>query len=265
MLGMVCGIGWMTGPAAAVTLLSEVYYDAVGTDDGQLFVEIAGTPGASLEGFVIEGINGSNGAAGPTILLSGAIGLDGVFVVADRTSAGTTSVLGADLLANFDFQNGPDSVVLRDGDVVVDALGYGVFGAGEVFAGEGDAAPDVDPGSSLARVFANLDSGDNLTDFEVLTTPTPGLASFAPVPEPGTGLMIGLGLSGLACAGGRHRRPASSRLRPPIGSEWMRTARRVRTGGSKLGQEDRLVLFPQGLNVLHPSVQVPGRQKDRDQ
>ncbi len=39
--------------AQAMPVLSEVYYDATGSDDGQLFVEIAGTPGASLDGWLL--------------------------------------------------------------------------------------------------------------------------------------------------------------------------------------------------------------------
>ncbi len=185
----------------ALPVFSEVYYDAPGSDDGQLFVELAGIPGASLDGLVIEGVNGSNGAVGPTITLSGSIGVDGLFLVADRMSDGSTMVVGADLLANFDFQNGPDSIVLREGTTVLDALGYGVFGPGEIFAGEGMAAPDVSAGSSLARLFANVDSDDNSTDFFTLTTPTPGVADFSPVPEPGAALLLGLGLFGLAAGG----------------------------------------------------------------
>src|SRR5690606_13242694 len=147
--------------ASALPILSELYYDAVGSDDGESFVELYGLPGTSLDGLAIDGINGSNGAAGPTILLSGSIGPSGLFVVADRRSDGTTSVAGADLLANFDFQNGPDSVVLRRDTTVLDALGYGEFAVGEINAGEGAPAPAVSPGSSLARRFADVDTNDN--------------------------------------------------------------------------------------------------------
>ena len=192
----------LAGAAAATPLLSEVYYDAPGSDDGTVFVELSGPAGFVLDGWVVEGVNGSNGAVGPSITLSGAIGADGLFVLADRFSDGTTAVAGADLLANFDFQNGPDSVVLRDASSVVrDALGYGVFDPDEVFAGEGGAAPDGVAGESLARRFANLDTDDNAMDFVLLSTPTPGQADFAVVPEPGSALLMALGLAGLGTVG----------------------------------------------------------------
>jgi hypothetical protein len=194
-----------SGAAQALPVLSEFYYDAVGSDDGESFVEIFGSPGTSLEGFALDGINGANGVVGPTIVLSGAIGASGLYVVADRRTDGTSSV-AADLLANFDFQNGPDSVVLRNGASVVDALGYGVFGVGEINAGEGAPAAAVSPGSSLARRFANVDTDDNAADFIALAAPTPGTAPVSVVPEPGTALLLGLGLTGLAAVPGRRER-----------------------------------------------------------
>ena len=186
-------------PAFAVTLLSEVYYDAVGVDDGQSFVELYGAPGSSLSGLVIQGVNGTGGAITHTLPLSGVFGADGLFVLADRTSAGATAVANADLLLDFDFQNGPDSVVLRNALGVLDALGYGVFLAGDVFAGEG--APAVDPaaGLSVARRFANIDTNNNAADF-VAGAPTPGVAQ---LPEPSSAALLGLGLLGLARLGHR--------------------------------------------------------------
>ena len=103
-------LAFMPGVTLATPLISEVLYDAVGSDNGQSFVELSGTPGTLLDGMTLEGVNGAGGAIGPVIMLSGVIAADGLFVVAD-TDAGVTSVPFADQLANFDFQNGPDSSV----------------------------------------------------------------------------------------------------------------------------------------------------------
>lgn len=183
--------------ASALPLLSEVLYDAVGADDGQLFVELYGSAGFDLSGFTLEGVNGANGATGPVLMLAGPIPADGFLVVAD-VAGGATQVANADLLLDFDLQNGPDSLVLRDplGNVV-DALGYGSFGSGDVFAGEGAPAPDPPAGQSLARRFADVDTDSNLADFVALEIPTPGSGPLL-LPEPESGLLLGLGLFCLA-------------------------------------------------------------------
>jgi len=193
--------------ASAATLISEVFYDAVGSDNGLSFVELYGTPGSSLDGLFLEGINGSNGATGPTVALSGVFPADGIWLLADDAGDGTSSVAGAHLIANFDFQNGPDSIVLRTADAVLDAVGYGIFAVGEIFAGEGAAAEDGPAGSSLARLFANIDTDDNATDFIVLDVPTPGSAPLGAVPEPQTAALLGVGLIGLAWSGRTRAAP----------------------------------------------------------
>ena len=185
-------------PAAALPLLSEVFYDAAGSDNGLGFVELYGTPGTSLAGFTIEGVNGAGGAVTHTLTLVGVIPEDGIFLLADDAGDGSSSVAGADLVLDFDFQNGPDGIVLRENAAVVDAVGYGVFGPSEVFAGEGAPAPDVPAGSSLARRFANVDTDDNAADWVALATPTPGFAPLHAVPEPTAGALLALGLVGIA-------------------------------------------------------------------
>jgi len=92
-------------PAFSLPILSEVFYDASGSDDGQSFVEIYGEAGTSLDGWLVEGINGANGDVTASIALTGVIPPDGFFVLAD-TASGATDVADADQLANFDFQNG---------------------------------------------------------------------------------------------------------------------------------------------------------------
>ena len=201
--------------AAALPLISEVFYDAVGSDDGQSFVEIYGTPGTSLDGLVLEGVNGSNGAVTHSLALAGAIPADGIFLVADGVSGGSTSVAGADLILEFDFQNGPDSVRLLSADAsVLDAVGYGEFAPDEFFAGEGEPAEDAVAGFSLARLFADVDTDDNASDFTV-GVPTPGVAALA-VPEPSTAMLLGMGLAALGHVGRHRRRPSGGGPHPPL-------------------------------------------------
>ncbi len=184
--------------AGALPLLSEVYYDAVGSDDGQSFVELYGAAGASLDGLVIEAINGSGGGVTHSLALSGQIPADGIFVVADELAGGGTGVADADLVLDFDFQNGPDSVVLRSAASVLDALGYGAFAAGDVFAGEGSPAVDPAAGLAVARLYADVDTNDNGRDFAA-AAPTPGTAPRLGVPEPSAAALLLLwGLAALA-------------------------------------------------------------------
>ncbi len=195
---MGCGVLAAAPAAHALPLISELFYDAVGTDDGKSFVELYGTPGESLAGLRLEVVNGDNGVVVTGLSLSGVFAGNGLFVVADRTSAGTSSVAEANLLLDFDIQNGPDSLLLRNATGVLDAVGFGVFGATDVFAGEGAPAIDVPAGASLARRFANVDTDDNGADFLELSMPTPGSAPIAAVPEPGVASLCALGLAGLA-------------------------------------------------------------------
>ena len=188
--------------AQANTVISEVLYDAVGTDRGNVFIELFGVPGSSLNGLFLEGVNGTDGSVYKTAALSGLIPSDGVFVIGDDSGNGTSQVSNVDLVLDVEFQNGPDSIVLRDANGVLDALGYGDFSSA-VFAGEGGAAPDVAGGWSLARGNPRVDSDDNAADFFGLDIPTPGLVPASPVPVPPA---LALFLSGFAGLIGVSRR-----------------------------------------------------------
>ena len=177
----------MRDPGRASVVSAPCLHDALRR--AQSFVELYGVPGTSLDGLFLEGVNGSGGSTTISIALIGTIPADGFYLLADVDSGGTTLVPDPDALANFDFQNGPDSVVLRDaGGEVLDAVGYGVFDAGDVFAGEGSPVADAPSGSSVARFFADVDTDDNAFDFTVLATPTPGSGPLS-LPEPSTGLL----------------------------------------------------------------------------
>jgi hypothetical protein len=188
------GMGLIGSAAAAASpVISELFYDAPGSDAGLAFVELFGTPGDSLDGLFLEGINGSGGTVYKTVSLGGVIPADGVFLIGDD-DGGSTAVPGADFVADVDFQNGPDSVILKDTASVVDAVGYGDFGVDDVFAGEGSPAPGAPAGASIARFNPFLDTGDNGVDFAVLETATPGMVPAAsPVPLPASALLFGSG------------------------------------------------------------------------
>jgi len=192
----VIGVSALAG-AQAQTVISEVLYDAAGTDNGNVFVELFGAPGAVLDGLLLEGINGADGSIYRSVVLAGTIPSDGIFVIGDDGGDGTSLVSGVDLVREIDFQNGPDSIVLRDGELVLDALGYGDFSNG-VFAGEGSAAPDVPSGSSLARINPAMDTHNNLLDFMALDLPTPGSVPVSAVPLPPAVMLFLSGILGLA-------------------------------------------------------------------
>lgn len=202
-----CGLTLASAPLGATPVISELFYDASGSDAGQAFVELYGSPGESLDGLVLEGVNGGNGAVYTSLSLSGVIPADGVFLVGDDDGSGATAVVGADLVGEVDYQNGPDSVVLRDVAGLIDAVGYGSFAATDSFAGEGDAAPDPVAGSSIARINPLLDSDNNAVDFTVLDTPTPGSVPLvSSVPLPAGIELFASGLMGLVSVARQRRR-----------------------------------------------------------
>jgi hypothetical protein len=194
--------------AGAAPVISELLYDVAGPDAGQVFVELYGTPGTVLDGLLLEGVNGSTGSVYKTVTLTGVIPGDGVFVIGDDEGSGISQVPDTDLVTSIDFQNGPDSVVLRDANGILDALGYGDF-ATAVFAGEGSPAADVNTGWSLARMNPRLDTDDNGVDFQALEIPTPGLVPTSPVPVPAAAWLFLSGMVGLVGVARRKIQPGS--------------------------------------------------------
>ena len=168
-----CSGGECVLGAVPDVVINELLYDAVGGDT-DVFVELSGPAGFILDGLSLVGINGSNGSVYNAIGLTGVFPPDGFFVIA-HPSAGGAIAANADLLdSDVDYQNGPDSVELRWGTGVVDAVAYGSFAPDEFFAGEGTPAPDVDPGSSLTRDALSTDTDNNADDFQETAVPTPG-------------------------------------------------------------------------------------------
>jgi hypothetical protein len=153
-------------------VINEVYYDAPGTDSGYEFVELLNPTAAAvaLTGYRLEAGDG----AGPgrwRLVWSGA--------AADVVPPGARFVIGEatvfpapDRVQTLALENGPDALRLVAPDGSADVVGYGALTYAEYFAGR--PAPDAPAGSSLARLPDGADTGDNATDFAVVSPPTPG-------------------------------------------------------------------------------------------
>ena len=188
----ICLCGWPRVTfATSMAVINEVLYDGPGSDADDVFTELFGTPGLALDGWSLTGTNGADGAVYRTVSLTGGvIPADGIFLIAT-----TYTLLGSvDLFANVDWQNGPDSIQLRDATgLIVDALQYG--DAGVFSSGEGSPAPDTGAGQSLSRDQFGTDTNDNLADFTVQTSPSPGTGPrVSQVPEPATLWLMAAGL-----------------------------------------------------------------------
>ncbi len=191
----------LTGPARAAVVIQEVLYDGPGTDPDDVFTELYGDPGTSLDGWSLIGFNGSDGSVYRTIDLTGsAIPADGLFVIVTGSASPELAAVG-DLIANVDWQNGPDALQLFAGELLIDALQYGDAGTNN--AGEGDFAPDISGTMSLSRNSLALDTDNNAVDFSVVA-PTPGTGvSVVPVPAAAWLFVSALTLLGIA----RKKRP----------------------------------------------------------
>jgi hypothetical protein len=171
-------------------LIQEVYYDAPGTDGDEVFTEIYGPPGMSLNNYFLKGINGQNDEVYKTVDLSGAV-LPGNGLLVVAGSGFTTLPGGSYFVGNVDWQNGPDAVQLWYDDGVSSPIRYDALAYGGVpHLGEGDAAFDATAGQSLSRVLG-IDTDNNFSDFSV-SSPTPGV-----VPIPAAAWLFGSGLIGL--------------------------------------------------------------------
>lgn len=174
----------LAGPRPSWFLINELLYDASGNEtDGNLFVELAGEAGSDISSYEVVFINGANGEITESIKIEpgSVIPSDGIFLIADsRTGASEeTNIAGADMLDNFDPQNGPDCVALLDDHgALFDALGYGsplpLNGENGIICYEGAPAEDAPAGSSLSRTGL-IDSGNNAADFIILEISTPGV------------------------------------------------------------------------------------------
>ena len=157
----------------ATTQIDELRASASKQTD---FIELSGPAGATLTGWRLRAFN----LSGQRVLdlgLSGALGDDGRWL----GSFGALDVQENLRLGNGAFSAPVGSVQLIDcAGAVIDALGYGEFGADGVFLGEGTPAPGLGEGESLIRCPGVADSDDNAQDFQSSAAPSPGVANVCP-------------------------------------------------------------------------------------
>lgn len=165
-------------------MIHEVYYDAALSDtNGLLFVELWGTPGADVGGYRLHFVNGDGGVVLESVTLPTGTKIppDGLLVIADGMTGNlkATQVAEADLIDNFDPQNGPEAVQLVAPDgTLVDLVGYGEplppHGENGLALYETAPAPDAPAGQSIGRKAGAPDTDNNAKDF-VVGNPTPGV------------------------------------------------------------------------------------------
>lgn len=172
-ISLICSEGQCVLPKV---IINEFVYDAVGSDAKAVFIELKGAPNTVLDGLKIAGINGNGGKPYTSFTLSGTIPATGYFVIAHTSTELNVPI--DQFSGSADLQNGPDSVHLIAGDVILDSVAYGVFDGDNIANGEGNPAPSVtiDSGLALGRIPDAQDTGDNEADFQIVS-PTPGSAN----------------------------------------------------------------------------------------
>ncbi len=170
---------------AASPVISEVFYDAEGSDDGLEFIELYNPTGETLDlaGWKIEWGNGASpGEWKLQAALSAQMPPYSFYLV------GEANVSGADLTTNLELQNGPDAVRLLDsGGLIADLVGYGdqlAFSSPEYY--ETLPFPQVSPGHSVERKPGYLsplagngqDTNNNSADLLERDDPEPQNSSF---------------------------------------------------------------------------------------
>jgi hypothetical protein len=147
--------------AKAQIVINELYYDHPGIDAGHEFVELINMSDApvNLAGVTVDFHNGTGDAW--EVLWSGTAGTippGELFTIGGKYVSPSPQVV-----VELGLQNGPDAVRLAIAGVPVDVVGYGGLDDPEYTEGQG--APKVDSGRSLARLPDGRDTDNNADDF----------------------------------------------------------------------------------------------------
>lgn len=209
LLVLLVGLFGKARPAEATSIfINEIHYDNDGADTGE-GVEIAGLAGTDLTGWSLLFYNGSQKTVYDSFGLTG--------ILPDQMNG-----FGALAFTRAGIQNGsPDGIALVHGTEVVQFLSY--EGAFTAAGGLADGLLSTDIGveeiSSTAAGLSLQLSGKGRS-YEDFSWDAPAASSFGrvnsgqafaasapvPTPEPGTFMLLGLGIAGIAVLQRRSRR-----------------------------------------------------------
>ena len=168
----VAALFWTGVAQGSSVCINEVLYDPAGSDAGYEFVELYNCTdqAQSMEGWSLEAGNGA--APGDWRLQWRGSDRDLIAPHDHFLIAGEQVAVGAEVRAALVLQNGPDGLRLIGPAGIADRIGWGELAHAEFY--EGRAAPDVDSGSSLARMPDGADTDQNDLDLRPRLHPTPG-------------------------------------------------------------------------------------------
>lgn len=167
------GLTLMTGSASHAVLINEIRHDDPGSDTEE-YVELFGTPGASLDGLTFLAI-GDDGSASKSGIIESVVSLDGNTLGSNGLFLIAVGLLGQEEGLGFDpyAASGPVDLItadlnLENGDNVTYLLVSGFTGAlGDDLDLDDDAGGptlDIKPWASILDAVSIFD-GDNYGDF----------------------------------------------------------------------------------------------------
>jgi glycerophosphoryl diester phosphodiesterase len=225
LISILISLGGLSAYATSISLVvSEVLYDPTGTEPDEEWIEIynLGSLAIDLTHYKVGDEETSGGGEGMLQFPSGALIAPGQVIVIANKATGFFGIYGfnpdyemvssdasiPDLTkylawasGSVSLANAGDDVLILDAsDSLVDALSWG----NSTFAFNPPAS-GVPAGHSLERQFADMDT-DTASDWVNQATPHPGQVALKPIPEPGTHILLIMGVVGLIAYARRRRK-----------------------------------------------------------